>query len=116
MGIVNAWNALWEPNPRAIKPRRKREYAGAEVSRLTSGWVTSTNSADSDNKGSLKKLRNRSRQLTRDVDYCRNAIRAITDNVVGTGIAVLSVTWAALPFAMLISYMGFQVNKSINNE
>ena len=36
--------------------------------------------------------------------------------LVGTGIAVLSVTWAALPFAMLISYMGFQVNKSINNE
>ena len=85
MGIVNAWNALWEPNPRAIKPRRKREYAGAEVSRLTSGWVTSTNSADSDIKGSLKKLRNRSRQLVRDQDYCKNAVRVIVENVAGTG-------------------------------
>ena len=36
--------------------------------------------------------------------------------LVGTGIAVLSVTWAALPFALFISYMGFQVNKAIKDE
>ncbi len=36
--------------------------------------------------------------------------------LVGTGIAVLSVTWAALPFALFISYMGFQVNKAVNYE
>ena len=107
MGIVNAWNALWEPNPRAIKPRRKREYAGAEVSRLTSGWVTSTNSADSDIKGSLKKLRNRSRQLTRDVDYCKNAIRAITDNVVGTGVRLQ---------AQVRQQRGGKLNQRVNDQ
>ena len=36
--------------------------------------------------------------------------------LVGTGIAVLSVTWAALPFALFISYVGFQVNKVVNDE
>ena len=36
--------------------------------------------------------------------------------LVGTGVAVLSVTWAALPFALLISYMGFQVNKAIRDD
>ena len=36
--------------------------------------------------------------------------------LVRTGIAVLSVTWAALPFALFISYMGFQVNKAVNDE
>ena len=36
--------------------------------------------------------------------------------LVGTGIAVLSVTWAALPFALFISYMGFQVNKAVKHE
>ncbi len=36
--------------------------------------------------------------------------------LVGTGIAVLSVTWAALPFAMLISFMGFQVSKAIEDD
>jgi lambda family phage portal protein len=86
MGIRNAWRELWKPNPRAMAPTRRRSFAGAEVNRLTAGWVTSVQSADSEIKGSLKKLRNRSRQLVRDVDYCKNAIRAITDNVVGTGV------------------------------
>ena len=36
--------------------------------------------------------------------------------MVGTGIAVLSVTWAALPFAMLISFMGYQVNKATQDD
>ena len=36
--------------------------------------------------------------------------------LVGTGIAVLSVTWAALPFAMLISFMGLQVSKAVEDE
>ena len=36
--------------------------------------------------------------------------------LVGTGIAVLSVTWAALPFAMLISFMGLQVSKAVRDE
>lgn len=36
--------------------------------------------------------------------------------LVGTGIAVLSVTWAALPFAIFISFMGFQISKSTSHE
>tara|TARA_Y100000766_G_scaffold283297_1_gene298578 strand:- start:1781 stop:3049 length:1269 start_codon:yes stop_codon:yes gene_type:complete len=36
--------------------------------------------------------------------------------LVGTGITVLSVTWAALPFAMLISYMGLKIHQTTNNE
>ena len=32
--------------------------------------------------------------------------------LVGAGIAILSVTWAALPFAMLISFMGYKIGKS----
>ena len=79
MGIANAWRELWRANPSTIeKPVKQRTYAGAQMSRLTSGWVTSTNSADNDIKGSLKKLRNRSRQLIRDVDYCKNAVRALS--------------------------------------
>lgn len=36
--------------------------------------------------------------------------------LVGTGIAVLSVTWAALPLAMLISFMGLKIHQTTNNE
>ena len=68
-----------------IRPRA-RMYAGARVSRLTSDWVTSGTSADSEIKGSFKALRNRARQLCRDNDYARQALRSIQNNVIGHGI------------------------------
>ena len=70
----------------AAKPRRRRMYEGARISRLNGDWVTSSTSADTEINGSLIMLRNRSRQLVRDNDYARQAIRLIKNNVVGTGI------------------------------
>jgi lambda family phage portal protein len=68
-----------------VRPRQ-RAYLGARVSRLTSDWVTSGTSADSEIKSSFKSLRNRARQLCRDNDYARQALRAIQNNVIGHGI------------------------------
>lgn len=68
-----------------VAPRR-RLYEGAKISRLTSDWVTSSTSADAEISGSMVRLRNRARQLVRDSDYARQAIRAVRNNVVGTGI------------------------------
>jgi lambda family phage portal protein len=68
-----------------VRPRL-RAYQGARVSRLTSDWVTSGTSADSEIKSSFKALRNRARQLVRDNDYARQAVRAIQNNVIGHGI------------------------------
>ena len=108
MGVINAWRELWKPNPTVLAPpKRKRAFAGAAVDRLTSGWVTSTQSADSEIKGSLKKLRNRARQLVRDVDYCKNAVRAITDNVVGTGVRLQ---------AQVRQLRGGKLNQKTNDE
>jgi len=87
MGIRTAWRELWKGNPRTIK---KRGFAGAKLDRLTSGWVRTTNSADSALKGDLKRLRNGSRQLVNDVDYCKQAVRNIVDNIVGTGVKLQS--------------------------
>ena len=87
MGIrssILGWLQRGTPEPTPT-PRR-RMYQGAMVSRLTSDWVTSGSSADAEIKGSLPRLRNRSRQLVRDNDYARQAIRAVKNNVVGTGI------------------------------
>ena len=61
-------------------------FAGAQASRLTADWVTSVTSADQEIKGSLKRLRSRSRQLVRDNDYAKSAIRVVRNNVVGTGV------------------------------
>jgi lambda family phage portal protein len=65
---------------------RRRAYGGASISRLTSDWVTSGSSADAEVSSSLVRLRNRCRQLVRDNDYARAAIRAIRSNVIGSGI------------------------------
>jgi len=69
-----------------IRQPRGRMYQGARVSRLTADWVTSGTSADSEIKGSFKVLRNRARQLCRDNDYARQALRSIENNVIGHGI------------------------------
>ena len=85
MGIANAWRELWRPNPSTLAKPRRRNYAGASMDRYTASWVNPTSSADTEIKGSVKKLRSRARQLIRDQDYCRNAIRAIVENVAGCG-------------------------------
>ena len=87
MGVRSAIRELFRRSPgQPIAVPRRRMYEGARVSRLTSDWVTSGTSADAEIKGSLPRLRNRSRQLVRDNDYARQAIRAIRANVIGTGI------------------------------
>jgi lambda family phage portal protein len=76
-----------EVTPTTRRPRRgRRIYQGAQVGRLTADWVTSSTSADAEIAASLVRLRDRARQLVRDNDYARAAVRAVRNNVVGTGI------------------------------
>lgn len=72
------------------KPAKgKRIYGGAQFNRLTNDWNASIGtSQDSETRSSLRVLRNRARQLTRDNDWAKNALRAIQNNVVGTGIGM----------------------------
>ena len=88
MGLFNAWRALWSSNEpqQQAQPLRRRMYQGATGGRLTSQWVTSITSADAEIKSSIRRLRARSRQLVRDSDYARAAIRIIRNQVVGQGV------------------------------
>ena len=63
----------------------KRAYQGALVSRLTSDWMSSQLSADAEIRNSLRKLRDRSRELVRNNPYARQAKRTTQINIVGTG-------------------------------
>jgi lambda family phage portal protein len=56
------------------------------LSRLTADWVSQGTSQDAEARASLIILRNRARQLVRDSDYARQAVRAFRNNVVGTGV------------------------------
>lgn len=77
---------LWPFGRKDKAKKSQRGYAGAMFNRLVSDWVASGTSMDSEIRASLKALRDRSRQLARDNDYCRNAFRLIRNNVVGQGI------------------------------
>ena len=91
MGIINAWKGLFASEiekPALLTPPRRRNYAGANSSRLTFSWLAAGTSADSEIKSSNKKLRQRSRQVCRDNVYARQALRSIVQNVIGTGVRI----------------------------
>jgi len=108
MGVRSAimgWLQRGTPEP--IKAPRRRMYEGAKFSRLTADWVTGNTSADSEVYGSAQKLRDRARQLCRDNDYARQALRAIEGNVVGQGI----------PFQSQVRMLrGGRLDKTVNDQ
>lgn len=70
-------------------PRRaQRAYGGARNTRTTGSFGTSSGSADAELHTSLKKLRDRSRQLVRDSAYAKRARAVIVNNVIGQGVGM----------------------------
>lgn len=71
---------------------RRAAFAGANLSRLNSDWATSLLSSDEEIRGSLTKLRARSRQLANNNDYAVRFINLLKQNVIGpNGIALQSI-------------------------
>ena len=71
-------------------PHRRRNYAGAIISRLTSDWMSTQSSADAEIRTSLRKLRDRSREMVRNNPYAKQAKRTTQINVCGSGIKLQS--------------------------
>jgi lambda family phage portal protein len=67
-----------------------RLYEGAKIGRLTADWLAGGTSADAEISSSMVRLRNRARQVIRDSDHARAAIRTIRNNVIGTGVRMQS--------------------------
>jgi lambda family phage portal protein len=72
------------------KPQARRAYQGAMISRLTADWLATQTSADAEIRTSLRKLRDRSRELVRNNPYARQAKRTTQINVIGTGVQMQS--------------------------
>jgi len=72
-----------------------RMYAGAQINRLTSDWSALSSSGDSEILSSLRLLRGRARQLIRDNETAKNAVRIVQTNVVGSGIGIQSLVSSA---------------------
>jgi len=60
------------------------------ISRLTNDWLSSQASADAEIRTSLRKLRDRSREMVRNNPYAKQAKRTTQINVVGSGITLQS--------------------------
>jgi lambda family phage portal protein len=58
-------------------------YAGAQISRLTNDWITSTLSADRSIRGDFRLLRERGRSLVRDNAYAARFVEMWSENVIG---------------------------------
>lgn len=95
--LALAWNALRGRGPAsALTPAaaapavqtQERLYAGAEVGRLTADWNPINTSADAELVTSMRLLRGRCRQLVRDNEHAKNALRIIGNNIIGSGIGM----------------------------
>jgi lambda family phage portal protein len=62
----------------------KRSYYGAETGRLFSDFITQSLSADSEISPSLRILRDRCRELSRNDPYAKRYIQILNSNVVGS--------------------------------
>lgn len=66
------------------KPRKMaRAYHGADTGRLFSDFISSSRSADSEIKPSLRILRDRCREISRNHPYAKRYLQIMTTNVVG---------------------------------
>mgnify|MGYP000051739311 FL=1 len=91
--VLNAWRAKHGPEalrnaPVQTSARKARGYAGAQVNRLTGDWVPINTSGDAELVTSLRMLRARSRQVCRDNEHAKNALRIVANNVIGTGVGM----------------------------
>lgn len=68
--------------------RPQRQYAGAQVGRLTADWTAINTSGDAELVTSLRLLRARSRQVCRDNEHAKNALRLVANNVIGSGVGM----------------------------
>ena len=69
-----------------IQSHKVRNYEGASSGRRTDGWRSPNTSAKVATETAIIRLRNRSRDLTRNNPYASKALQVISNNVVGTGI------------------------------
>lgn len=77
-----------ERSRRILQQQQARAYAGAQVGRLTGDWTALQTSADSEILTSLRLLRARSRELVRDNEYAKQAVRVVKNNVIGAGVGM----------------------------
>jgi lambda family phage portal protein len=68
---------------RELQGKRSSDYKGAEMNRLLLDWVAQSLTPDEEIRGSVRKLRARARELSRNEGYAKQYLRLLTTNVIG---------------------------------
>lgn len=83
--VARAWRELTsersDPDPR--QARRASIWKGAETSRLTLDWLATLTNPDDENRGSIRRLRARARELKRNNPWARQYLNLLRVNVIG---------------------------------
>jgi lambda family phage portal protein len=81
MGVMDFFKG--KPKP------QKRNYQGANIGRLFSDFISSSRSADSEIRPTLRTLRDRCREISRNHPYAKRYLQIMTTNIVGaTGVSL----------------------------
>ncbi len=86
VALVAPRAALDRTKARAALKHFARSYDGAAQGRNTDGWRTASSSADAEIATAGPRLRDRSRDLTRNNPYAARAVSAWVTNLIGEGI------------------------------
>ncbi len=69
---------------------QRRQFAAAQVSRLTASWMGAHASLDRDLVSALPRLRARARDLAQNSDYVKRYLSMVAANIAGQGVSVQS--------------------------
>ena len=86
LGLFSPRAALDRAKARAALRAFARAYDGAAQGRNTDGWRTASTSGDAEIAAAGPRLRDRSRDLTRNNPYAARAVSAWVSNLIGEGI------------------------------
>ena len=75
------WDNLFKSRKKA--KRKVRNYTAANTGNLFADWVSGSNSADSNIRFNLRKIRDRCREQARNNDYAKRYLQLLVTNVVG---------------------------------
>ena len=111
---MNLWQRAWKVLNRKIYPVKviQRAYTGASGGRLTADWMTAGTSADAEIQGALPRLRNNSRDLSRNTPYGTQLKRLYRDNIVGPAGIQLQMTLPRLRGTGLDEATGNEIEKA----
>jgi len=84
--VSPSWGLEREIARQTLGNMQERAYEAAAHGRRTSNWWATGSSATTEASVSIKRLRDRSREMVRNNGWANKAIRVISNNVIGSGI------------------------------